>query len=56
MSDCKNCKYAEFDYFEYYGTDDKNWFVSDCKLDNVPMNAAECEDFKEYTEELGDGF
>lgn len=31
MSDCTECKYAEYDYEEYYGTRQKQWFVCGCK-------------------------
>lgn len=30
MSDCTRCKYAIWDYEEYYGTNLREYFVSDC--------------------------
>ena len=30
---CETCKHAELDYEEYYGTTDKQWFVSGCELE-----------------------
>lgn len=30
MSDCTKCKYAIWDYEEYYGTNKREYFVSDC--------------------------
>ena len=31
MSECENCRYALWDYEEYYGTTHKDWFVSGCR-------------------------
>ena len=48
MSECEKCKYAVWDYEEYYPCV-KHYVVSDCKLDNfVSGEDAECEDFDEY--------
>ena len=56
VADCKNCKYAVWDYEEYYPCV-KHYVVSDCKLDNfVSGEDVECEDFDEYLPPLPDGF
>ncbi len=33
MSRCEECKHAIWDYEEYYGTTQKQWFVERCKKD-----------------------
>lgn len=33
MSDCSCCKYAEWDYEEYYGTTRKQFFIIGCMKD-----------------------
>ena len=54
MSECKNCKYAEWDCLEYYGFgSNKQFFVSDCELGN---DEEDCQDFEEYLPPLPDGF
>lgn len=51
MNDCMNCNYAITDYFEYYGTTAKNYFVCDCAIGMDPEeNDGECEGFEEYDE------
>ena len=47
MANCATCKHAIFDCEEYYGTTAKHWFVSDCKIDAVPNEDGECEDYEE---------
>jgi len=49
MSDrCINCKYAEWDYFEYYGTTRKDWFVEGCeKCNDIDTDTEDCEDYEE---------
>ena len=47
---CGTCKYAIFDYEEYYGTTAKNWFVTGCKLDRDTEDDEECESYSEYVE------
>lgn len=47
MSNCRNCKYAIIDYYEYYGGE-KQYFVADCKKD-MP-GEEECEEFEEVDE------
>ena len=32
---CKNCKYAVWDCYEYYGTTQKQWFIEDCKKSDM---------------------
>ena len=51
MNRCASCKYALFDYCEYYGTAEKNWFVDDCKK-GADVGTDECEEYEEY----GDDF
>lgn len=46
MDKCETCKYAEWDYFEYYGTTQKNWFVEDCEKCN-DIDTEDCEDYEE---------
>ncbi len=49
MNDCVNCKHAETDYAEYYGTTAKNWFVCGCSIGMDPEeNDGECEGFEEH--------
>lgn len=44
MADCKHCRFAEWDYEEYFNTTDKQWFVSGCIKDEDEEN---CEGFEE---------
>lgn len=44
MSDCFDCEYAEFDYFEYFGGYRES-FVSGCKLERDPD---ECKEVSEW--------
>lgn len=49
MSNCRDCKHADWDYVEYYGGGrNKYCFVSDCKLGN---DEEDCDDFEEYLDE-----
>ena len=48
MSRCEDCKYAVWDYEEYYGGA-KRWFVDDCKKCNSDDDG-ECDDFEEVEE------
>ena len=34
---CESCRYAEYDYTEYYGGD-RQYFVSGCKCKNNPTS------------------
>ena len=43
MTECKDCKYAIWDFEEYYPFV-RHFVVSGCKLDNDDEN---CEDFEE---------
>ena len=45
MSDCTNCKYATWDYEEYYGGG-KQYFVCGCNRD-ADLEADECEEYEE---------
>ena len=38
---CTECPHAIWDYEEYYGTTQKQWFVSGCKIGKDPE---ECEE------------
>ena len=44
---CEDCKYAIWDYEEYYGGQ-QQWFVSDCKKDWPFWLKEDCEDYEEY--------
>lgn len=46
--DCRQCKYAEWDYLEYCNTTLKSYFVCGCKVGGDP-DADECE-FEEVKE------
>ena len=46
---CCNCRFARLDYYEYYGTTDKNWFVDGCKKNLDPEY---CEEYEEYEEAI----
>lgn len=57
MSDrCFSCKHAEWDYFEYYGTNRKDWFVEGCKKchDIDTEDCDNCEDYEEKKEVQAD--
>ena len=43
---CTECPHAIWDYEEYYGTTQKQWFVDGCKIGKDPE---ECEDEAEQT-------
>ena len=49
MTDCCMCKYAVLDYEEYYGTTEKEWFVTGCKkgLDK----SENCPEYKEIQDD-----
>lgn len=49
MCDCSNCVNAVWDYFEYYGTTKKNWFVEGCKLDLE--ESEDCDGYKEAVDD-----
>lgn len=51
MSDCTNCKYATWDYEEYYGGY-RQRFVDGCRKDANP-DADECELFDDSEEDDG---
>ena len=53
MIECKDCKYAIWDYEEYYPCV-RHYVVSDCKLD-ADNEDGNCEDFDEYLPPLPDG-
>ena len=37
-SDCYDCVYAKWDYEEYYGTTDVQWFVCGCRYKGALSN------------------
>ena len=47
IDDCEKCKYALWDCAEFYGTTDKQWFISGCKKDQ-DMETEDCEEYKEW--------
>jgi len=49
MCDCSSCANAVWDYYEYYGTTKKNWFVEDCKLGLD--ESEDCEGYEEVKDE-----
>lgn len=49
---CEECKYAEWDYEEYYGTTKKQWFVCGCKADCDPEDCDEFERREENEQKL----
>ena len=49
MENCCTCRFARLDYYEYYGTTDKNWFVDGCKKNLDPEY---CEEYEEYEEAI----
>ena len=44
MGDCAHCKYAEWDYEDFYHPRTRLWFVCDCKIDEAQEG---CEKFEE---------
>ena len=48
MGKCESCRFAEWDFYEYYNTTEKCWFVCGCKKD---VNEEECEEEYEEVEE-----
>lgn len=47
MTNCETCKYATWDYCEYYGTNQKQWFVDGCKKNLIPDECEEEDDGNE---------
>ena len=54
MNLCIYCKHAERDYFEFYGTREKHWFVSGCTIGKDPeeelKDGDSCEGFEDNEE------
>lgn len=48
--DCRNCKFADWDYEEYYGGT-KQWFVCGCQKDLDIEDGDTCDGFEEEDEE-----
>ena len=48
MDECEDCKYAEWDYEEYYETTQTQWFVCGCKIDCDPED---CDEFERREDE-----
>ena len=51
MSDCNTCRFALWDYEEYYNTTDKQWFVEGCKKDMPDADC--CPEFEEWEDNDG---
>ncbi len=52
MSNCKHCRFAEWDYEEYYNSPDKAWFVCGCIKDlDCEEDGAGCEGYEEKQDE-----
>lgn len=51
MSDCNTCRFALWDYEEYYNTTYKQWFVEGCK--KGMQDADCCSEFDEWEEDDG---
>lgn len=52
---CENCKYADHDYYEYYGGA-RQWFICGCKKDLEPYydeneEATTCDGYKMIKED-----
>lgn len=45
MADCETCKHAKWDYYSYYNSREKDWFVDYCKISEDP-EAEECESYE----------
>lgn len=41
---CDTCKYALWDYEEYYGTNRREYFIAGCKKG---MDGTDCEEYEE---------
>lgn len=48
---CDTCKYALWDYEEYYGTTRREYFIAGCKKD---MDGTDCEEYKAESNLDGD--
>lgn len=44
---CQRCKFAIWDYEEYYNSPDKQWFVDGCIKDCEEPEGNECEEYEE---------
>ena len=53
MSRCEDCRFAEWDYEEYYNSPDKACFVCGCikDLDCEEEDGADCEEYEENQDE-----
>ena len=46
MTDCRNCRFAKWDYEDYYKFPYPQWFVYGCIKDIDPY-AGECKEYEE---------
>ena len=52
MSRCEDCRYADWDYELYYGSNRKAWFVCGClKAKDLDADGAGCEEYEEKQDE-----
>jgi len=56
MPKCENCVYAEWDYNTYYGTSQREYFISGCTNDMGAPENEECEEFEEYVPREPNGY
>ena len=48
MSRCEHCRFAKWDYEEYYNSPDKAWFVCGCIKDlDCEEDGTDCEGYEE---------
>ncbi len=52
MINCEHCRFAKWDYEEYYNSPDKAWFVCGCIKDlDCEEDGAGCEGYEEKQDE-----
>lgn len=52
MINCEHCRFAEWDYEQYYGSNEKAWFVCGCIKDlDCEEDGADCEGYEEKQDE-----
>ena len=49
MTDCRDCRFAKWDYEDYYNCPDPQWFVCGCikDMDAYENEGYECEEYEE---------
>lgn len=48
MTDCRKCRFCEWDYEEYFNSRDRQWFVSGCQKDIDIQDGEDCCEFEEF--------